>query len=165
MLDPQEEYMLAKRWREHGDRDAAQKLITSHLRLAAKIAMGYCGYPSGDALLRNPTTGIAGCCARATTGHAAAPPSDELSPFHSITSSAAEPNSACIFLASPRKLMPRAMPGLVTHLALQIQYCASRGEHFCTAIVGQQAQGDYLVAWAPKHIDAREVTFSMTRRD
>jgi len=44
MLDPQEEYMLAKRWREHGDRDAAQKLITSHLRLAAKIAMGYRGY-------------------------------------------------------------------------------------------------------------------------
>jgi Sigma-70 region 2 len=36
--------MLAKRWREHGDRDAAQKLITSHLRLAAKIAMGYRGY-------------------------------------------------------------------------------------------------------------------------
>jgi hypothetical protein len=165
MLDPQEEYMPAKRWREHGDRDAAQKLITSHLRLAAKIAMGYCGYPSADALLRNPTTGIAGCCARATTGHAAAPPSDELSPFHSITSSAAEPNSACIFLASARKLMPRAMPGLVTHLALQIQYCASRGEQFCTAIVGQQAQGDYLVAWAPKHIDAREVTFSVTRRD
>jgi RNA polymerase sigma-32 factor len=44
MLEPQEEYMLAKRWREHGDRDAAQKLITSHLRLAAKIAMGYRGY-------------------------------------------------------------------------------------------------------------------------
>jgi RNA polymerase sigma-32 factor len=44
MLEPQEEYMLAKRWRQHGDRDAAQKLITSHLRLAAKIAMGYRGY-------------------------------------------------------------------------------------------------------------------------
>jgi RNA polymerase sigma-32 factor len=44
MLEPQEEYMLAKRWREHGDRDAAQKLITSHLRLAAKISMGYRGY-------------------------------------------------------------------------------------------------------------------------
>jgi RNA polymerase sigma-32 factor len=39
MLEPQEEYMLAKRWREHGDCDAAQKLIISHLRLAAKIAM------------------------------------------------------------------------------------------------------------------------------
>jgi RNA polymerase sigma-32 factor len=39
MLEPQEEYMLAKRWHEHGDRDAAQKLIISHLRLAAKIAM------------------------------------------------------------------------------------------------------------------------------
>src|ERR687888_954052 len=44
MLEPQEEYMLAKRWREHDDRDAAKKLITSHLRLVAKIAMGYRGY-------------------------------------------------------------------------------------------------------------------------
>src|SRR5246127_1894076 len=44
MLEPQEEYMLAKRWREHDDRDAAQKLVTSHLRLVAKIAMGYRGY-------------------------------------------------------------------------------------------------------------------------
>jgi RNA polymerase sigma-32 factor len=44
MLEPQDEYMLAKRWREHGDRDAAHKLITSHLRLVAKIAMGYRGY-------------------------------------------------------------------------------------------------------------------------
>jgi RNA polymerase sigma-32 factor len=44
MLQPQEEYMLAKRWREHGDRDAAHKLVTSHLRLVAKIAMGYRGY-------------------------------------------------------------------------------------------------------------------------
>ncbi len=44
MLEPQEEYMLAKRWREHGDRDAAHKLVTSHLRLVAKIAMGYRGY-------------------------------------------------------------------------------------------------------------------------
>ncbi len=41
MLEPQEEYMLAKRWREHGDRDAAHRLVTSHLRLVAKIAMGY----------------------------------------------------------------------------------------------------------------------------
>jgi RNA polymerase sigma-32 factor len=44
MLKAQEEYMLAKRWREHGDRDAAQLLVTSHLRLVAKIAMGYRGY-------------------------------------------------------------------------------------------------------------------------
>ncbi len=44
MLEPQEEFMLAKRWREHGDREAANKLVTSHLRLAAKIAMGYRGY-------------------------------------------------------------------------------------------------------------------------
>src|SRR5215475_12051158 len=44
MLEPQEEFMLAKRWREHGDRDAAHKLVTSHLRLVAKIAMGYRGY-------------------------------------------------------------------------------------------------------------------------
>jgi RNA polymerase sigma-32 factor len=44
MLEPQEEFMLAKRWREHGDRDAAHRLVTSHLRLVAKIAMGYRGY-------------------------------------------------------------------------------------------------------------------------
>ena len=44
MLEPQEEYMLAKSWREHGDRDAAHRLVTSHLRLVAKIAMGYRGY-------------------------------------------------------------------------------------------------------------------------
>jgi RNA polymerase sigma-32 factor len=44
MLEPQEEYMLAKRWREHNDREAAHKLVTSHLRLVAKIAMGYRGY-------------------------------------------------------------------------------------------------------------------------
>jgi RNA polymerase sigma-32 factor len=44
MLEPQEEYMLAKRWREHGDSDAAHRLVTSHLRLVAKIAMGYRGY-------------------------------------------------------------------------------------------------------------------------
>ena len=44
MLEPQEEFMLAKRWREHGDRDAADTLVTSHLRLVAKIAMGYRGY-------------------------------------------------------------------------------------------------------------------------
>ncbi len=44
MLAPDEEYMLAKSWREHGDRDAAHRLVTSHLRLVAKIAMGYRGY-------------------------------------------------------------------------------------------------------------------------
>ena len=44
MLEPQEEYMLAKSWREHGDRNAAHRLVTSHLRLVAKIAMGYRGY-------------------------------------------------------------------------------------------------------------------------
>ncbi len=44
MLEPEEEYMLAKRWREHGDSEAAHKLVTSHLRLVAKIAMGYRGY-------------------------------------------------------------------------------------------------------------------------
>src|SRR3989475_11110882 len=44
MLERQEEYVLAKCWREHGDRDAAHKLATSHLRLVAKIAMGYRGY-------------------------------------------------------------------------------------------------------------------------
>jgi RNA polymerase sigma-32 factor len=44
MLERQEEYMLARRWREHGDRGAAQKLITSHLRLVTKIARDYRGY-------------------------------------------------------------------------------------------------------------------------
>src|SRR2546421_12177577 len=44
MLEPRHEYMLAKSWREHGDRDAAHKLVTSHLRLGAKIAMGDRGY-------------------------------------------------------------------------------------------------------------------------
>jgi RNA polymerase sigma-32 factor len=44
MLEPEEEFMLAKRWREHGDSEAAHKLVTSHLRLVAKIAMGYRGY-------------------------------------------------------------------------------------------------------------------------
>ncbi len=50
MLEPQEEYMLAKCWREHNDRNAAHKLVTSHLRLVAKIAMGYRGYglPIGE---------------------------------------------------------------------------------------------------------------------
>jgi RNA polymerase sigma-32 factor len=44
MLERQQESMLAKRWREHGDREAAHKLVASHLRLVAKIAMGYRGY-------------------------------------------------------------------------------------------------------------------------
>ena len=50
MLEPQQEYMLAKRWREHEDPQAAQKLITSHLRLVARVAMGYRGYglPIGE---------------------------------------------------------------------------------------------------------------------
>ena len=50
MLEPQEEYMLAKRYAEHDDRQAAHRLVTSHLRLVAKIAMGYRGYglPIGE---------------------------------------------------------------------------------------------------------------------
>src|SRR3546814_747397 len=50
MLEPEEEYMLAKRWREHDDTEAAHRLVTSHLRLVAKIAMGYRGYglPVGE---------------------------------------------------------------------------------------------------------------------
>lgn len=44
MLEPKEEFMLAKSWREEEDRDAAHKLVTSHLRLVARIAMGYRGY-------------------------------------------------------------------------------------------------------------------------
>ncbi|MBC7139936.1 MAG: RNA polymerase sigma factor RpoH [Defluviimonas sp.] len=44
LLEPEEEYMLAKRWVDHGDSSAAHRLVTSHLRLAAKIAMGYRGY-------------------------------------------------------------------------------------------------------------------------
>ncbi len=52
MLQPEEEFMLAKRWKEHGDTAAAHKLITSHLRLVAKIAMGYRGYglPVGEVI-------------------------------------------------------------------------------------------------------------------
>ena len=52
MLEPQEEYMLAKRWKEHQDSSAAHKLVTSHLRLVAKIAMGYRGYglPIGEVI-------------------------------------------------------------------------------------------------------------------
>ena len=52
MLQPEQEYLLARRWREQGDRAAAQELITSHLRLVAKIAMGYRGYglPIGEVI-------------------------------------------------------------------------------------------------------------------
>lgn len=52
MLEPQEEYMLAKRYREHNDPKAAHRLVTSHLRLVAKIAMGYRGYglPIGEVI-------------------------------------------------------------------------------------------------------------------
>ena len=52
MLQPEQEYMLAKRWRSHEDPDAAHQLVTSHLRLVAKIAMGYRGYglPIGEVI-------------------------------------------------------------------------------------------------------------------
>ncbi len=52
MLTPEEEYMLGKRWKEHQDPKAAERLITSHLRLVAKIAMGYRGYglPIGEVI-------------------------------------------------------------------------------------------------------------------
>ena len=52
MLTKDEEFMLAKRWREHEDPDAAHRLVTSHLRLVAKIAMGYRGYglPIGEVI-------------------------------------------------------------------------------------------------------------------
>lgn len=52
MLEPDEEYMLAKCWQEHEDSEAAHKLVTSHLRLVARIAMGYRGYglPIGEVI-------------------------------------------------------------------------------------------------------------------
>jgi RNA polymerase sigma-32 factor len=52
MLEPGEEFMLAKSWQEHDDSDAAEKLVTSHLRLVARIAMGYRGYglPIGEVI-------------------------------------------------------------------------------------------------------------------
>ncbi len=52
MLAPDEEFMLAKRWQEHADQNAAEQLITSHLRLVARIAMGYRGYglPIGEVI-------------------------------------------------------------------------------------------------------------------
>lgn len=59
MLAPDEEFQLAKRYREHGDMDAANRLVTSHLRLVAKIAMGYRGYglPVGE-LISEGNVGI-----------------------------------------------------------------------------------------------------------
>ncbi len=52
MLEPNEEYMLAKAWQQHGDSESAHKLVTSHLRLVARIAMGYRGYglPIGEVI-------------------------------------------------------------------------------------------------------------------
>src|ERR1700741_3829082 len=52
MLEPAEEYRLAKRWQEHGDSEAAHRLVTSHLRLVTRIAMGYRGYglPIGEVI-------------------------------------------------------------------------------------------------------------------
>ncbi len=52
MLEPHQEFMLAKAWQEHADQEAAEKLITSHLRLVARIAMGYRGYglPIGEVI-------------------------------------------------------------------------------------------------------------------
>ncbi len=52
MLEPNEEYMLAKRWQQHEDTEAAHKLVTSHLRLVGRIAMGYRGYglPMGEVI-------------------------------------------------------------------------------------------------------------------
>jgi RNA polymerase sigma-32 factor len=52
MLEPEEEFMLAKRWQEHQDSEAAHKLVTSHLRLVTRIAMGYRGYglPIGEVI-------------------------------------------------------------------------------------------------------------------
>ena len=52
MLEPNEEYMLAKAWQQHGDQEAAHKLVTSHLRLVTRIAMGYRGYglPIGEVI-------------------------------------------------------------------------------------------------------------------
>src|SRR6516164_3965610 len=53
MLEPHEEYMLAKRWREHGDHGAAHQLVNSHLRLVARIARGHRGRSdAGDQTLR-----------------------------------------------------------------------------------------------------------------
>jgi len=65
MMEPHEEYVLAKRWREHGDHEAAHKLINSHLRLVAKIARGYGGYglPISD-LISEGNVGLIGAIQR-----------------------------------------------------------------------------------------------------
>jgi DNA-directed RNA polymerase sigma subunit (sigma70/sigma32) len=62
VLERREEYMLAKRWPEPGDRDAAHRLVTSHLRLVTKIACGYRGYglPISEVISR----AMSGCCRR-----------------------------------------------------------------------------------------------------
>ena len=58
MLEPEEEYMLARRWADEQDSEAAHKLVTSHLRLAAKIAMGYRGYglPQAEVISDAPSS-------------------------------------------------------------------------------------------------------------
>jgi RNA polymerase sigma-32 factor len=65
MMERHEEYVLAKRWREHGDHDAAHKLVNSHLRLVAKIARGYRGYglPISD-LISEGNVGLIGAIQR-----------------------------------------------------------------------------------------------------
>jgi len=65
MMERHEEYMLAKRWREHGDHEAAHKLVNSHLRLVAKIARGYAGYglPIAD-LISEGNVGLIGAIQR-----------------------------------------------------------------------------------------------------
>ena len=65
MIEPHEEYLLAKRWREHGDHEAAHKLVNSHLRLVAKIARGYGGYglPISD-LISEGNVGLIGAIQR-----------------------------------------------------------------------------------------------------
>ena len=57
MLEQKQEYMLAKAWKDHGDVDAAHQMVTSHLRLVAKIAMGYRGYglPVADLISEDNT--------------------------------------------------------------------------------------------------------------
>src|SRR5260221_3418096 len=67
MLEPDEEYMLAKRWKEAADPEAAHRLVTSHLRLVANIAMGYRGY--GLPLSRAIFEGKAGMSQRVKRVH------------------------------------------------------------------------------------------------
>jgi RNA polymerase sigma-32 factor len=70
MMEPHEEYVLAKRWREHGDHEAAHKLVNSHLRLVAKIARGYRGYslPISD-LISEGNVGLMRAIQRSKTRH------------------------------------------------------------------------------------------------